>query len=436
MIDAAGLTLSSLDVPTLAFVAVCLAGFLGLFLIFAWLQQRDMRALAWWGSAYLIGASSIALWGAPNLFRLPPEFAEALIFVACGMIWNGVRLFHSRRLWPVAAFAGAIAWLILCQIPGVSEGSSARIGLGAVVIAIYTFFIAYELWRERRKSFYSRTAAIVVPCLHAAIFLMPLVLRAYLPYVFAGSWQAVLALETIIYAVGTAFIVLLMVKDHHVHYYRRAATTDHLTGLCNRGAFLDGALKLQTSQAARGEPVTLLMFDLDHFKSINDRFGHGVGDSVLRVFAQSVRKSMRASDLIGRLGGEEFAAIISEPMETVTSIAERIRAGFEAAGATVGDQAIGATVSIGAATSYAETPNIDALILRADTALYSAKHSGRNRFHPAEEEPGSEGVRAKAAARRTQAAARAGLLGRKLAARRAEFADPAVAGEGATARLL
>ena len=436
MIDAAGLTLSSLDVPTLAFVAVCLAGFLGLFLIFAWLQQRDMRALAWWGSAYLIGASSIALWGAPNLFRLPPEFAEALIFVACGMIWNGVRLFHSRRLWPVAAFSGAIAWLILCQIPGVSEGSSARIGLGAIVIAIYTFFIAYELWRERRKSFYSRTAAIVVPCLHAAIFLMPLALRAYLPYVFADSWQAVLALETIIYAVGTAFIVLLMVKDHHVHYYRRAATTDHLTGLCNRGAFLEGALALQTRQAARGEPVTLLMFDLDHFKSINDRFGHGVGDSVLRVFAQSVRKSMRASDLIGRLGGEEFAAIISEPMETVTRIAERIRAGFEAAGATVDNQAIGATVSIGAATSYAATANIDALILRADTALYSAKHGGRNRFHAAEEEPGSDLVRAKAAARRAQAEVRGGLLGRKLAARRADFVDPAVAGEGATARLL
>src|SRR5664279_2038124 len=127
MFDAAGLKLSSLDVPTLSFVAVCVAGFLGLFLIFAWLRQRDMRALAWWGSAYLIGASSIALWGAPKLFKVPPEFAEALIFVACGMIWNGVRLFHVRRLWPLAAFAGAIVWLILSQIPVLSVDSNARI---------------------------------------------------------------------------------------------------------------------------------------------------------------------------------------------------------------------------------------------------------------------------------------------------------------------
>jgi diguanylate cyclase (GGDEF)-like protein len=437
MFDAVGAKLSALDVPTLSFVAVCIAGFLGLFLTFAWLQQRNVGALAWWGSAYLIGASSIALWGAPTpLFKFPQLYAEALIFVACGMIWNGVRLFHGRRLWPAAAFAGAIAWLILCQIPGLSEGSNARIALGAVVIAIYTFFIAYELWRERRISLYSRTAAIVVPCLHAAIFLMPLAMRAYLPYLFATSWQAVLALETIIYAVGTAFIVLLMVKDHHVHVYRKAATTDYLTGLCNRGAFLEAAVKLQLHQGERGEPVTLLMFDLDHFKSINDRFGHGVGDSVLRVFAQSVRTNMRASDIIGRLGGEEFAAIISEPMEMVPRIAERIRASFEAAGATVGGHAIGATVSIGAATSYAAQADIDALILRADGALYRAKHDGRNRFCSADEQPGSEQARLIAAARRAQWSKRGGILQRKLAARWAKHDDPPVAGEAATPPLL
>lgn len=441
MFIATGLPPSSLDVPTLSFVAVFIVGFLGLFLIFAWLQQRNVRALAWWGSAYLIGASSIALWGAPNpLFKVPPELAEALIFVACGMIWNGVRLFHGRRLWPIAAFAGAIAWLILCQLPGLSEGSNGRIALGAIIVAIYTFFIAYELWRERRKSFYSRTAAIVVPCLHAAIFLMPLAMQAFLPEVSAADWLSVFALESIIYAVGTAFIVLLLVKDHHVRVYQKAATTDHLTGLLNRGAFMEAAHNLFAHQGERGEPVTLLMFDLDHFKSVNDRFGHGVGDAVLRVFAQSVRKSMRASDIIGRLGGEEFAAIIPEPMEMVTPIAERIRSGFEAAGRSVGAQAVGATVSIGAATSYQALADIDALILRADAALYGAKHGGRNRFHAADEEPGSEPARLIAAARRAQSSKSGtlpgSLLQRKLAARRAKHADSAVTAQSATTRLL
>lgn len=415
-----------LDTPTLAFVAVCLAGFLGLFLIFTWFQQRSVPALAWWGSAYLIGSSALALWGAPSpMFKVPPEYAEALMFVSGGMIWNGVRLFHGRPLWPVTSFAGAAIWLVLCRSDVVPEGSNSRFVAATIVVAIYTFFIAHELWRERRKSFFSRSAAIVVPCLHAGIFLLPLAMREFLPEAFEVDWLAVLALEMILYAVGVAFIVLLMVKDHHVGVYRKAATTDHLTQLLNRGAFLEAAREMHASQGARDEPVTLLMFDLDHFKSVNDRFGHGVGDSVLRVFAKSVRKSMRASDIIGRLGGEEFAAIVAEPMEIATPIAERIRAGFEAVGAVVDAQEIGATVSIGAATSYSAAADVDALILRADAALYAAKHGGRNRVSMAEEEPGSERVRLIAAARRAQAVKDGkskGFMQRKWAARRARTA--------------
>jgi GGDEF domain-containing protein len=326
MADATAIRLLSLDGPTLSFVAACIAGLMGVFLISAWLQQRNIRALAWWGSAYLIGASSIAFWGAQAPFvYLPPELSEALMFLACGMIWNGVRLFHGRRLWPIAAFAGAIGWLVASQLPGMGAGSIARISFGVIVVAIYTFFIAFELWRERRKSLYSRAAAIVVPCLHATIFLLPLGIKIFLPDAFSAAWQSVLALETIIYTVGTAFIVLLTVKDHHVTHYRKVATTDHLTGLLNRGAFLAGANEMFARQGAHGDPVTLLMFDLDKFKSINDRFGHATGDSALRVFAQVASTSIRATDVLGRLGGEEFAAIIPEDTDGALMVAERLR---------------------------------------------------------------------------------------------------------------
>ncbi len=149
----------------------------------------------------------------------------------------------------------------------------------------------------------------------------------------------------------------------------------------------------------------MLMLDLDHFKSINDRFGHAIGDEVLRVFAAVARSSMRGSDIVGRLGGEEFAVIVPEPMEFAARIAERLRAAFEEAGATVGAHAIGATVSIGAATSYEPVTDISALIARADAALYRAKHDGRNRLHAAEDEPApSQGARPLAAARSGQAA--------------------------------
>jgi diguanylate cyclase (GGDEF)-like protein len=426
-----------LDVPTLSFVAVCITVLLGMFLIFAWLQQRDARALAWWGAAYLLGAASMVQWSSPEpIFAIPRVLPAALSFVACGIIWNGVRLFHGRPLLPAGIFAGAFAWLILNQLSPLAIGSIAHMALGAMIVACYTFVIAFEFWRERRKSLYSRAAAILVTCLHAGIFLLPVTLRAFVPKLFAADWLTVFSLETIFYAVGAAFIMLLIVKDHHVHVYRKQASTDHLTGLFNRGAFLEAAIKLQDHQAKRGEPVTLLMFDLDHFKSINDRFGHGVGDSVLSAFAQSVRKSMRTSDIIGRLGGEEFAAIISEPTEIVPRIAERIRAGFEAAGAMVGVHAIGATVSIGAATSYDATADIDSLLLRADGALYRAKHDGRNRFHAADEEPGNAQARLFAAARRAEYSKRGGLLQRKLAGRRAKLAILTTAGEAATPPLL
>ncbi len=416
----------SLDLPTLVFVAVCIAALLGILLLVAWVQQRNVRALAWWGSAYLIGASSIALWCAPApLYRLPPEFPQALTFLACGMVWNGVRLFHGRRLLPIAAFAGAFVWVTLCQLQSVPPGSNSRIALGAVVVAIYTFFIAYELRRERRKSLYSRTAAVVVPGVHATMFLMPLGMQAFLPESYAAEWLGVFTLETMLYAVGTAFIVLLMVKDNDVTVYRNAASTDPLTGLLNRRAFLEGAASLCARQANRGLPVTLLMLDLDHFKSINDRFGHATGDEVLRTFAEVARSSMRGSDIIGRLGGEEFAVIVAEPMELAARIAERLRAGFAAAAITIDKQVIGATVSIGAATAYKPVTDIAALIARADAALYCAKNAGRNRVYAAEDEtPPSQSVHQPAASD-GQVAKPARPSPGKASARRAKAAVPA-----------
>ncbi|HVY59730.1 MAG TPA: GGDEF domain-containing protein [Xanthobacteraceae bacterium] len=391
MIGSPGVHSSSVDLPTLSLAAMGLSALLGLFLWCAWLHQRDERALAWWGSAYLIGAVAIAQSaGHMPLGPFPDSLPQALAFVACGVIWNGVRLFHGRRLLPAGAMAGAIVWLLACRFFAGDWSDESRVRLGVVIVAAYTFCVARELWRERRKNAYSRAAAVIVPCLHATVLLLPLLLQSFWPVAFTDGWIAIFTFETIIYAVGAAFIVLLLVKDHHLRIYRTAAFTDHLTGLLNRRAFLDGALSLCAAQAGRREPVTLLMFDLDHFKSINDRFGHAVGDDVLRVFAQVIRTSMRATDIVGRLGGEEFAAIVPGDIDVGAKIAERIRSGFEVAGAMIGMHAVRGTVSIGSATAHAPVTDVDALIARADAALYEAKRGGRNRFQPAAEEAAPE----------------------------------------------
>lgn len=402
MLLVGGLQSSSLDLPTLSLVAVCIAGLLGLFLIIDWMQQRNVRALAWWGSAYLIGASAMALSTAPAPFiKLPAAVPGALTFLACGMVWNGVRLFQGRRVLPFATFIGAALWLGLAQIPGMMENGNGEI-LGALIVPVYTFFIAMELWRERRRTRYSRAAAIVVPCLHAGVFLVPLAMRAFLPDGHSGAWLTIFTLETILYAVGTAFIVMLMVKDHHVHVYRTAASTDHLTGLLNRRAFMENAQTLRKRLARRGESVAVLMFDLDHFKSVNDRFGHSAGDEVLRLFARVTKASTRLDDIIGRFGGEEFIAIVPGDIEVAEKIAERVRTAFENAGAVIENQPIAATVSIGAASSYDAAITVDALIAKADAALYRAKHEGRNRVVSTESESAPGRARLIAAARRAR----------------------------------
>ncbi len=436
MMLAAGQPLTALDMPTLSFVSVVVVAVLGLLLVMTWLQQRKVRALAWWGAAYLIGASSMALWTAPGqLIPLPAEVPVAMIFVACGMIWNGMRLFHGRQLMPIVASSGAIIWLVLCQFSAVADGTIARFVLGAAIVSTYTFFIAFELWRDRRKSLYSRAAAIVVPFLHATVFLMPLALRAFLPSVFTADWLTVFALDTLIYLVGTAFIVLLMVKDYDVSVYRDAANIDPLTGLLNRRAFLENAIALCERQGKKSRPITLMMIDLDHFKAVNDRFGHAAGDDVLRVFAQVARTSMRATDIIGRLGGEEFAAVVPEAMEISIRIAERIRKSFETAGVEIAGQAIGATVSIGIATSLGPVTNIDAMLARADAALYRAKHEGRNRLRGADGEHVSETAPPVSAARTGRTAKTRQVARRKRAGPRRRPNGRSLGRKGETSRL-
>jgi diguanylate cyclase (GGDEF)-like protein len=127
------------------------------------------------------------------------------------------------------------------------------------------------------------------------------------------------------------------------------------------------------------------MFDLDHFKSINDSYGHAVGDEALRLFAATVSTNMRDTDVIARFGGEEFVALLPGTIEDAVIAADRVRRAFESIGHKVGQHLLGATVSIGAASNRAAV-NIEELIGAADAALYRAKLNGRNRVEQAGDE--------------------------------------------------
>jgi diguanylate cyclase (GGDEF)-like protein len=162
---------------------------------------------------------------------------------------------------------------------------------------------------------------------------------------------------------------------------RHMATHDPLTDLLNRRAFGVAARKRIYAATQFDQPIAFLMLDIDHFKSINDTYGHGAGDEVLSRLAASMRSGLRDDDVLGRLGGEEFAVFLSNcTPENATIIAERVRAVFATTIVELTDgRHVTATVSIGLAVAEVAPASVEPLMLAADKALYAAKSAGRNR---------------------------------------------------------
>jgi diguanylate cyclase (GGDEF)-like protein len=392
----------SLDTSTLYAVATMIAALLGLMLLFFGFQER-MAALKWWGSAYLLGAISVALWTLAGA-RFGELFLVALNavgFLSCGMVWNASRLFHGRKPNYPGLVLGALVWI--ATVMTLSPGATAlRLTIGAGIVAVYAALTATELWTERRRTLRSRWPSVAVPLLHGFVLMLPILLGDLLhPHdqPFDGSiWVTVFAIELVLYAVGTVFLIFMLVSERAVTVHKTAASVDPLTGMFNRRGFAEACARVIEREAHGGRPVTALIFDIDHFKSINDRFGHPAGDEILKLFSAVVVNNLRISDLSGRIGGEEFAALLPCPLEEGVIVAERVREAFETSGIVCEEGAVDTTVSIGVAGGPAGT-ELEVLLAAADTALYQAKRSGRNRVEAAEELPLSlENWRRKSAA--------------------------------------
>ena len=125
-----------------------------------------------------------------------------------------------------------------------------------------------------------------------------------------GSWLGLIHFETLVFVIGTAIFTVAMARERAELRYMAAASIDPLTGVSNRRAFMETAEELLKAHASDKRPLSLILFDLDRFKSVNDNFGHAAGDTVLKRFADVARSSLRASDILGRPGGEEFAVLL------------------------------------------------------------------------------------------------------------------------------
>jgi len=177
------------------------------------------------------------------------------------------------------------------------------------------------------------------------------------------------------------YITVQDVTDFVIYEEKLAtmAKTDGLTGIYNR-RYLDQRLQEELDRSQRHDsPLSLLLLDIDHFKSINDTYGHLCGDYALRGIAAELRQSLRRIDILGRYGGEEFCCILPEtPLEQAHNLAERCRAQIADTPFNCFDQQLKVTASIGVAGQLPDD-TVDSLIKRADAALYQAKYQGRNR---------------------------------------------------------
>jgi len=378
-----------INLPTLCALTAFITVISGLLLLFAWLQNRGEPALALWGLGYLLGTV-----GAAFLVRSSsavPAWSicagNALFCCAYGTMWAGARSFEGRRAPLPLVVAGTAIWIAACQFPGFYQSNEARVALVSAILASYSLLCAREMWYPRDRELMSRWPTLMLAVAHAGFLLARIhYAGAFLSLSTAHQVQSVgmfvLAFETLFATFCQAFLRMSMAKERAELAQRKAALTDSLTEIANRRAFFEFGAPLLAHALADRRPVALLLFDLDRFKEVNDTAGHQAGDHVLREFSQLVAHSIGPGNLFARLGGEEFACLLTNaPMATAVQLAERVRGKFAAM--KFADLTAGATVSVGVAMAGETGRDLPALLAIADRALYRAKAEGRNRVAPA-----------------------------------------------------
>ena len=326
----------------------------------------------------------------PPLFVLP--LANGLVLLGVAGCWRAVRQFYGHDesivvLLPALFGIAGIAWFT-----GVQPDLTARIVVATVAWTAMLFAAAWTVLRairgERARS--ARVLAGILGLL-AVFMLLRGVYFVFTPGVAGSivdtrSWMNVLTpmRASVLPVIGTTGFLLLC-SDRMRRRWEQAASTDDLTGLANRRTLAAaGAQRLQQARL-EGAVLAVAIVDIDHFKTVNDRFGHEAGDLALQHVAARLQSACGRHHLLARQGGEEFVAVLAvDGGEAVATVAERLRSAVRAAPFRHGETVLTLTVSIGVAVLDAQERHLDDLLRRADTALYAAKHGGRDRVVLAE----------------------------------------------------
>jgi diguanylate cyclase (GGDEF)-like protein len=362
----------------IAFAGACL----GITLFAAWLSARTEPFLLTWAVGTLLLVASVLVYSA--FVVSPAHHLVALAFfmhiMAFAVLYGAARQFRTGET-PLRATLMAGIPALVVALPGFATRFDA-IGfiLSNLVVAALLFLTAREYWVGRREApgpimgltaLYALAGISFIPCALVLIADGQLTLgRA--PENWAENLNLVVGIAAV---AGVGALSLALNQSRLARIHRREAMTDGLTGLLNRRAVFD-----LFSDRDLPPFTSVVVFDLDGFKAVNDGHGHAVGDEVLRRFAAAIKQEIRATDTAARLGGEEFAVVLPRSdAESALSIAERIRRTFAEAAIETGGAALRSTVSAGVATAGAKGQPFEEVLRNADAALYAAKRDGRNR---------------------------------------------------------
>jgi diguanylate cyclase (GGDEF)-like protein len=378
-----------LNLATLVMLDIYILLLVGVLMLHAWSRGRD-STLGYLATALLIGAAGTLLASLRGLGVdwVPILLGNVLVLASAALVWTSLRVFAGRRPCLPGICFGASLWAALCLLPPFYEHLPTRILVSSLLLAGYAALGIWELWSRRRQLEVDIRPALILTLIHASFYTVRGFLDQNLPFSADGdspNFFALVVLETLLYVIGLAFVTLAMVKERAELRYKHAAMRDPLTGIGNRRAFV-GAAERQLAECARlRRPAALLLCDLDHFKRLNDSYGHAAGDQALAEFGRILAGRSRQRDVCARIGGEEFVCLLVEADSVAAlSMAERIRREFAELPFVAKDQL---SVSIGIAEAPAADYDLNLLLSLADQALYTAKAAGRNRVELYREEP-------------------------------------------------
>ncbi len=364
-----------------------------IWLLGSWLVGDTRRATIHWAAYAALSAASFVLLTAAFHARGSPSndllrgFGNIAGFLALIALQRGIWLFVGHPLTTTGHWLALAAVLAASYIGLSPSGGSIRVGVNSIVQALLAFGMAGDLRGFARDQLRLRWPSLLA---------LPLLIAAF-GFVFRGS-RALLVPESVSAEmaadsglnVGSALLYVILALAFHatlvslvvsrlVLELRHRSRHDVLTGLLNRRAMED-ALHAQIQRSRRtGEVFTVLMLDLDYFKSINDRFGHAAGDRALKHAAALLKAGVREVDHLARFGGEEFLALLpGASLAAAQPLAERLRGCLDAEPLVVDSASVPLSVSIGVAQWADATEDVSRLLVRADAALYQAKVQGRN----------------------------------------------------------